>query len=273
MKYLLLAPAVIFACIFTVWPLATLFQYSLLKTNFINTSYVGLANYTKALTNPAFLRSWYNSLWYIILMMGGILSGALTIALAAFRLPKRWHDVLRPIIYVPTLCSGIIIAQAWRWIFHHDGPVNWLLALAGADKIAFWSEAWSAIPAVSLIVVVSSLGGATIIFLAGILGIDNSLYDAARMDGATWLKIKLKIIIPMLKPMIALITFMSLIGGLQIFENIYALAPYEYTATVTFHIYREAFIFGRYGLSSAQAVILLVITIGLSLGKQRIENG
>ena len=268
MKWLLLLPALLFAIVFSAWPIVTLIQYSMLKTNFITTEFVGLGNYTAALSHPAFLRSWLNSGGYMAIMVIGQTALALAVSLMVFDLKKRWHDATRIIFYVPSLAAGIIIAQAWRWIFHSDGPINWLLG----SRIAWFAQAGTAIPAISLIVITAGLGGATIILLAGILGINTELYDAAMIDGATWSRIKRSIIIPELRGMIGLVSLLAMIGSLQIFETIYALAPYDFTATVTFHIYREAFQFGRFGLASAQAVILLVVTAGLTILKRRIEG-
>lgn len=271
MKWILLLPAIVFAAGFSVWPIVTLIQYSLLKTNFITTEFVGAANYIRAFSDPAFLKSWLNSFGYMAFMVIGQTSIALAAALMTFTLSKRWHDAVRIVFYIPALAAGIIIAQAWRWIFHTEGPANWLLGLAGLERVAFFAQSATAIPAISLIVITAGLGGTTIILLAGILGINTELYDAARMDGATSARIKRSIIIPILRPMLALVSLLSMLAALQIFETIYALAPYDYTATVTFHIYREAFQFGRFGLASAQAVILLVVTAGLTILKRRIE--
>ena len=268
MKYFLLAPALLFAIVFSAWPIVTLIQYSMLETNFITTEFVGLGNYATALSHPAFLRSWLNSGGYMAIMVIGQTGLALAVSLMVFDLKKRWHDATRIILYIPALAAGIIIAQAWRWIFHSDGPINWILG----SRIAWFAQAGTAIPAIAMIVITAGLGGTVIILLSGILGIDTSLFDAAKMDGATWSRIKRSIIVPLLRPMLALVSLLAMINSLQIFETIYALAPYDYTATVTFHIYREAFQFGRFGLASAQAVILLVVTAGLTIWKRRIEG-
>ena len=268
MKYLLILPALLCAALFFLWPIGTLAYYSMLKTNFISTSFVGLANYVKVFTDGAFLRSWVNSFAYMACMVTGNLVIGLSVALMTFTLGKRWIDSVRIIFYVPTLSAGIIIAQVWRWVFHAEGPLNWLL---GRD--VFWfAQGATAIPAISLIIVATGLGGTTIILLANILGIDGSLYDAARMDGATWTQIKLRIVLPLLRPTIAMVSLLAMIGAFQVFETIYSLAPYEYSATVTFHIYREAFQMGRFGYASAQAVLLLLVTIGLTLVKRRVER-
>jgi multiple sugar transport system permease protein len=272
MKYLLIAPALILCAVFFIWPLIAEVRYSTQKTDFITTKNVGLANYKLAFESSSFRRAWLNSLAYMAIMAVGQTVIALFVAFAVCRLPKRWIDATRAILYIPVLSAGIIVAQSWRWIFHADGPLNWIVKAVGMPPIRFFASSLTAIPAISLIVVSSGVGGVLVIFLSYILSIDPALYEAAQLDGASWWQIKIHIILPHLRPAIALTTLLAIIGGLQIFETIFALAPYEHAATVTFHVYRDAFQMGRYGFASAQAILLLVATVLISLVKKRVEK-
>ena len=272
MKYVLLAPAVICTLLFIVWPLATLFQYSLFKTNFTSTTFIGLQNYSRMFRDPLFIRSWLNTFGYTSLCVIGEVTFSLLVVLTTYNLAKRWHDAVRIIFYIPALSAGIIISQVWKWIFHINGPLNWILGLVGFEKIGWFTQAVTAIPSISIILVYSGCGGMIIILLAATLSIDRDIFDAAKMDGATNAQIKWHLILPLLKPTIAMMSMIAMIGTMQVFETIYALAPYEYSATITFHIYREAFVFGRYGYASAQSVTLLLVTICLTLIKRRIER-
>ena len=272
MKYLLILPALILSALFFIWPIAAMIKYSMLKTNFITTSFVGLDNYARAFRDPAFLRSWLNSFFYMVFMVVGQVGGGLAVALSTMNLSKRWHDTVRITFYVPTLSAGIIIAQVWRWVFHSRGPLNWIVKLLGGESVAWFSQGVTAIPSISLVVVASGLGGAVIYFLAAILSIDRDLFAAAQMDGASWFQIKTRVVAPILRPIVATLALVAAIASFQVFETIYALAPYTHTATVTYHVYREAFVMGRYGLGSAQAFILLVATMGLALVKRRVER-
>ena len=257
---------------FSAWPLVAVVRYSTLKTDFIQTRAVGLANYARILAEPVFMRSWLNSLAYMAFMIVGVIGVALMIALMTFTLPRRWHDGVRIAFYVPVLSAGIIIAQIWRWIWHTAGPVNWALGLVGVEPVRWFAQAVTALPAISIVVVTSGIGGDLIILLAAISAIDSEIFDAARIAGASWSQIKLRIVVPALRPILWLLGLVTMIGALQVFETIFALAPYDYTATVAFHVYREAFQFGRYGLASAQAVMLLLVTVGLALVKRKVER-
>ncbi len=241
---------------------------SLTSTNFIVTKFVGMQNYGRAITSPAFLRSVLNSAIYIILIAPGQMVTALLIVLAVRDLPKRWHDGARFFLYIPSLAAGIIIASIWRWAFHLRGPLNWLIG----STVAWWAQGSTAIPAISIVVVSSSLGGAVIILLASVLSIDRELYDAAKIDGASRRQINWRIVVPIISPTIWLLTLLGAISAPQVFETVYALAPYEYSATMAYRIWATAFQMGRYGLASAQAVILLVLMLGMAWGKGRLTR-
>ena len=92
------------------------------------------------------------------------------------------------------------------------------------------------------------------------------------MDGANLPQYKWKVVVPIIAPAIGVMALLSAISAPQIFETVYALAPYEHTATMTYRIYQDSFQAGRYGYASAEAVILLVMVVGLAVLKNRIQR-
>ena len=268
MKYVLLAPVLLFSSVFVFWPLGELFILSTLRTNFITSQFVGFDNFVRIATDTVFLRSVVNSLVYMVLLVLLTVGGALCIALLVMKEPKRWHDVTRILVYLPMLTAGIIIAQVWRWVFHVDGPINWLLG----TSIYWFGQGVTAIPAISIIVALSGIGGTTIVFLSAILGIDSALYDSAMIDGASWRQIKTRIVVPLIAPTVAVMSLIAAIAAPQIFENVYALAPFEYAATMGWRIYVEAFQMGRHGTAAAMSVVLLFMLLGLSWLKVRLQR-
>ena len=174
-------------------------------------------------------------------------------------------------MYIPVLSAGIIIAQIWKFVFHPSGPMNWILSLVGQDPINWFGQGITAVPIVSLVVVISSFGSNVIILFASILSVDKSIIESARIDGASDRRIKWSILVPIIRPTILMVILLVSINALQIFETIYVLAPQSFSATLTFHIYRTGFQFSKYGMASAQAVILLAITLILSIIKKKVE--
>lgn len=272
MVFLLLLPTLVFYTIFTVWPIIKVIQLSFYETNFITSNFVGLQNYINLLTDQTFLQTMKNSVWYVVFMVLGQLFMSTTVALAVSKLNKKWQDISRILLYIPVLGAGIITAQVWRWIFSIDGLANWLLSLVGLQKLNWFSSTFPAIPTVVFIAVISSFGSNVIILLASILSIDTSIFEAAKMDGAHNRQIQWYITLPMIKSTIIMIALLSMINAMQIFETIYALAPYEYAATPTYSIYVQAFKNSHWGLASAQGVLLLIFTVILSLFKRRVEE-
>lgn len=271
MIVILLLPAVLLFLVFTVWPIVKVIQLSLYQTNFIRVSFVGLQNYIQSFQNEDFLQAIINSIFYVIFMVLGHVGLSLLVSMAMFKLSKKWQDISRIAVYIPVLSAGIIIAQIWKFVFHPNGPVNWVLSLMGKDPINWFGQGITAIPIVCLVVVISSFGSNVIILFSSLLSIDKSIIESARIDGASDRKIKWCILIPIIRPTILMVILLVSINALQIFETIYVLAPQSFSATLTFHIYRTGFQFSKYGMASAQAVILLAITLILSIIKKKVE--
>ncbi len=272
MKYLLLAPTLVFFLLFTLWPIIKVIEMSFYQTNFIVTRFVGLQNYVDLFNNEAFIQSIKNSLLYITILplLNVIVSVSITFLIAD--LSKKWQDISKILIYIPVLGGGIILAQVWRWVFAIDGLMNWILSLFHIAPVYWFGNSVTSIVVICVIVVIASFGGYIIMLLAALTSIDKSIYEAAKIDGASDFQIKIKIILPLIKSTIALIYLLSMIASLQIFEYIYALVPQQYAATITYNIYVTGFKNSKWGLASAQAVILMVITFILSYFQRKIGN-
>ena len=212
-----------------------------------------------------------NSLFYALLLVPGQIIVSLLVSLFVYNMKKQWLDTTRIITYIPVLSAGIIIAQSWQWIFKFEGPINWLLSLARINPVNWFGQGYTSIPVISVIVIVSTMGTNVIIILASILSIDKSLLEAAKIDSASENQIKMFIIIPMIKNTLILIGLLSAINSFMIFEYIFSLSSNAYSATITYRIFLDGFNFGKYGESAAEAIVLLIITILLSLLKKRVE--
>ena len=268
MKYLLLAPAVVLCAIFIVWPLTEVVVMSLSRMHILGDVFVGLENFARLPADRGFVRSLINSLLYTLISVPLQVGTATVIALMASGLSKRWQDAARFLFYIPAMCAGIVIASIWKWIWHIEGPINWMLG----TEIQFFGSGLSAISAVAITTASVGIGGFLIILLAATLSIDRSLYDAARIDGATPVQVKLRIVLPIIMPVVWLGVLLSAIGAPQIIEYVIALAPYEYSATTAFDIYATAFHLGRYGPASAKAIVLLAWMALLAFGKSRLTR-
>lgn len=269
--YILMAPALLFCAVFVLWPIVDLLWLSVHKTDFIQTKFVGLGNYVKALESNQFWQAIGNSALYIVLITVGQVGLAIIVALSVMSMKKRWIDFTRIASYLPALTAGVIIAMVWRWVFHYEGPANWFIGLFGAQPVQ-WFAGELSIPIVSLIVIISGFGGYLIMTLAAIQSISKELFDAARIDGASELHIKLRIVLPILRPSIGMMVLLTAISAPQIIETVMMLAPYDHSASAAFAIYKEAFQNGRHGLAAAMAVIVTIVLIGFTLIKGKVEK-
>jgi ABC-type sugar transport system permease subunit len=268
----LVAPAFIFFLAFVAWPVAELFKLSLTKTDFITTEWVGLGNYRAMLGDEVFRQAALNSLAYMCLLVPGQVGGALLIALLAWNQRKGWLDFTRIAFYLPTLAAGAIVAQSWRWIFSPRGIANWLVGLVGIPPIAWFGSGATGIPIISLVLSMSALGTYVILLLAAMASLDKSMIDAAQVDGASWGRIKWAIVVPAIAPTIGTCATLAAIAAPQIYETVNFLAPFDYTASMTFQIYNQAFRYSRHGLAAAMAVTLMVVTIIGTLVKNRVAH-
>lgn len=264
MKFWLLFPAVVLFALFIAWPLGMVAFLSLHKTNFITTSFVALQNYRDLFASSEFYSAISNSLFYMAIIVPFNVLLSIFISFLLLDLPKKWIDTSRILLYLPVLSAGLIISQAWKWIFHQDGLLNWILGNLGLEKIFWFSQGITAIPAISMVAITSALGANVILTLASMESVDKSLVEAARIDGATQFQINTRIILPLIMPTITLISMLAAISALQIIETPMALAPQEFAATPAYSIYRIGFLFGNYGVASAYAVILVAATAFLT---------
>ena len=234
----------------------------------MSAGFVGFQNYINTFTDQTFWLAVTNSLSYAAIMIPVSVYISFTLACFLSRMSKPWRNTARITFYIPALSAGIIIAGFWKWLFHINGAVNWVL---GAS-IAWFAQGITAIPIIALISITGSLGGTLIMTLANIEAVDPGIVSAARIDGASWRQIKYRILMPTISPVLVMIALLAWINAWQIIETPMMLAPQDYAATLTYHIYRQGFLFGNYGMASAQAVILLLIIGGLAILKSKVKQ-
>ncbi len=271
--YLLLLPAAMGFLAFDFLPVILVVRLSLFKTNYIKSAFVGFANYVKIFMEAEVLNMILNSFMYVGLIVTATTFVSLCIALLIINMNKLTQDTTRFVLYIPTFTSGIIIATVWRWILHPvQGLANWMIGLFGISPVMWLADRSTAILSISVMLVCAQIGSILVIILASMLSISSTIYDSARIDGAGWWTIKIRIIIPMVMPTILLMTLLGMIGTFQMWETLYLMKPIQAANNLMFDIYRTGFIYSKYGLSAAKSILLMAIVLGLSLIKRRVER-
>ena len=269
------APALIVYVTLVLLPVALAAVYSFFNWNGLGAleRFIGLDNYTRALTDPVFLSAISHNLGIVALSL--VIQGPLAILIALLlNRPLRGRTLIRTLIFVPYVLSEVVAGLAFRLILPPNGPFDGILTALGwaGDK-----PNWLADPAIAfwtLFVVLTwkYLGFAIILMLAGLQGVPEELGEAAAIDGASWWQIQRYVTLPLLAPTIRIWAFLSIIGSLQLFDMVWILTgggPLNSTTTMATYMVDYGNQRSQVGYGSAVAVILFVISLIIALAYQR----
>lgn len=242
--------------------------YALADPN--NLRFVGLGNYVGLLQNPLFWKSLGNTLYFVI--VGVPLSVAMSLGAALLLHSKagRLKPFFRTAYFAPVVTTVVAVAVIWRYLFHTKyGLVNWGLSALGIDAIDWLGDPRWAMPTIILFAVWKNFGYNMIIFLAGLQSIPEDLYEAARIDGAnTWKQFR-HVTLPMLGPVLLLVSILTMAGYFQLFAEPYVMTqggPLESTKSVLYLMYEEGFKWWNLGNASAVAFLLFLLMVATTSG-------
>ncbi|HLG78989.1 MAG TPA: sugar ABC transporter permease, partial [Ktedonobacteraceae bacterium] len=251
--YLAISPWLIGFLLFTGGPIVAALLISLTQWQIIDTpKWVGLNNYIQMITSdPLFWAATFNTFYYVFLSvpLGVIVSIALAVLLNQ---KVRGVALFRTIYYLPSVTSGVAMAILWVWLFNPDvGLINTALRFIGIQGPEWLnSEQWSK-PALVLMSLLGA-GGNMIILLAGLQGIPEQLYEAAKLDGANkWQEFR-HVTLPMLSPVVFFVVVVSTISAFQIFTNVYIISggnggPGTSTLVYVLYLYQNGFVYLKMG--------------------------
>lgn len=270
MGWLFIAPSFVHLLVFALIPIAYAFYLSLFKYHIFksNPPFVGLGNYVMSFQEPRFWNALLNSFRYALMSVPAGLLVALLVAILVNQ-KLRGMTIFRTIFYIPAISSGVALAMLWIYVYLPDsGLLNVLLKRFGIDSIDFLNKSEWAMPALVFMSVWTGLGPRMVLFLAGLVNIPQSLYEAADLDGSTQLRSFWSITLPMLMPTTFFVLVTSTIGALQIFTPVYVMTkgrPEYSTDVVGYHIYTEAWTNLNTGLASAKSFLLLAVIVVIAL--------
>jgi multiple sugar transport system permease protein len=266
--YLFISPWLIGFFVLTLVPVVVSIYTGLTTWNGVSGfHFVGLLNYRQLFADPIFRKAVLVTLYYAVGSVGLQVLVALGLAvLLNQRLPG--HSVFRTLLFVPYVVTGIPIFIIWAWLYEPNyGLFNYLLELVGIHGPNWLDSFTWAMPAL-IFMSVTSCGGMMLVFLAGLQTIPEELYDAAKVDGAGLFTRLRRVTIPLLRPVVGFNVIWGIIGAFQTFGQPYVMTgggPDYLTELVGLDIYQNAFDYYRFGYASAQAVLVLLATLLLSL--------
>ena len=277
--YYFLIPFVVVFVIFQLIPLVSTIYNSFFEHYFKNgltevgPNFIGLENYKSLFTGSDVFKFFGNTM--IMWIMGFVPQILVSLLLAAWfsdpALRIKGRPFFQSVIYLPNLIMASAFAMLFFTLFSDSGPINSMLMNMGilSEPYKFLSHTSSARWLVAFMNFIMWFGNTTILLLAGMLGIDTSLYEAAEVDGATSTQIFFRITLPILRPILIYVMITSLIGGLQMFDVPQILTNGEGSpnrTTMTLIMFLNKHLYSKnYGMGGALSVILFIITGILSL--------
>lgn len=234
--------------------------------------FIGIDNFVRIFQDPLLFGSVVNTLF---LAFGSVILTnviGLLFALAINRMLKTRY-ILRTLLFLPVVLSPLAVSYVWKFIFQFDGPLNDFLGVLGLQslqKVWLADPSWS-IWAILVVVVWQQTGFVMVIYLAGLASVPQDVEEAAALDGAgVWGRFW-HVVVPAIRPSIAIATTLGIIQGLRIFDQIFALTgggPAGATETLATQVYKQAFSLGQFGFGSALALVLTVIILAFAILQQ-----
>lgn len=270
--YYFLIPALAFFLIFWIYPVLQLFYYSITDFNGINYNFnfVGLKNYIRVLSNGTLTNSMKNTLIYAVTTV--VISNILGLAIAMILNTKiKLKGLFRTCAYFPALFSAIVVGFIWSYVYMPEaGMIANLISMFGGDGAAFnpLGNYKTALFAIAFVEIWKGFGTTMIIYLAGLQTVDESLLEAASIDGCNeWQTIRW-VKLPLISSTITINVILSVISGLKAFDYSFIMTnggPGKSTKTLMFQVYETAFTDQKMGRASAFSVLafafIIIVTI------------
>ena len=265
MGLVFILPALLGIFVFIIIPIICSFALSFSKWDLLNPiKFVGLQNYIELFKEPLFYKILFNTIVYALSV--SVFGVIIPLILASVLNSKiRGSEFFKTAYFLPFITPMVVIAVVWAWIF--DPNIGFLSQVLKIHINWLYDKNYAMI-ALIIVSVWKLIGYNMIIFLSSMSSISNSIYEAAKIDGADNCSIFRKITIPMLSPTIFFVVIITIISSFQVFDLIYLMTeggPFDSTNVLVYAIYKNAFEFFKVGKASAIAYVLFAIILVLTL--------
>lgn len=271
-----LLPAALLIFVFCFYPMVQALILSFQKGTGSAVQPAGFANYARILKDATFQQCLFNTIFYFVIQVPIMLILALILAQLLNSPDIKGKGIYRTMIFLPCATSLVSYSMIFKSLFANDGLVNRVLSTVGIPTVDWFQNAWAARWVIVIALVWRWTGYNMVFYLAGLQNIDYSIYEAARIDGASPLQQFVHLTIPLLKPTILLTAIMSTSGTLQLFDesvNLTAGGPGKATMTLTHYIYNISFVeTPKFNYAAALSVFILVVVAVLSAIKMKVGD-
>jgi len=230
-----------------------------------NLRFIGFGNYLDVLHAPLFWKSLLNTVYFVAVGVPLSMAASLGAALLLNSPLARFKGLFRTALFAPVVTTVVAVALIWRYLFHTKyGLINYALVHLGIEPIDWLGDPHFSMPAIIVFAVWKNFGYNMIILIAGLQGIPQELYEAARIDGANaWHQFR-HITFPSLRPVLLLVAIITVAGYFQLFAEPYVMTrgdPLQSTYSVLYYMYEEGFTWWSLGRASAIAFLLFALML------------
>jgi len=276
MPYIFISPNILVFAAFMLFPILFAFYMSFHEWSLIGVpQFNGLDNYVRMVHDELF----WQSLGHTVVFTAGTVPTSIALGLAAAMLLNRElpaRGLLRSVIFLPVIVSGVVTALVAAWIFNDNyGVINSLLKAAGLEPIPWLSSPTWAMPSIIITTLWIRIGFCMVVYLAGLQGIPSEYYDAAQVDGASGWRQFRHITWPLLAPTTFLLLVINVIFSFHVFDLIYVMTgggPGFSTTVLVQYIYESAFASREMGYASAMGIVLYLLIVVLTVFQWRVSR-
>lgn len=277
---LFILPSLCGFLVFTLIPVIISLFLSFTEWNFMQgwdaIKWVGLKNYTKLFADEWFLNSYKNNILFTLVTVPVLIFLGMVIATIVNKYIFGGGAV-RVMLFIPYIASVVAVCTVWMVLLQPSyGPVNEFLRAIGIENPPGWLAdfKWS-LPSIMLIYVWQQVGYYSIVFIAGLKGISEDVYEAARVDGASAIRQFFSITVPLVSPTTFFLTIMGVIGSFKVFDQISVLTqggPGSSSSVMAYYVYRTAFEYYDMGYANALAWALFVLIFLVTLIQWKMQD-
>ena len=260
--YLFLLPSLVFFIGFVVIPMIMCVVFSLQEMGLDSsaTKFVGFANYVKMAQDPVFWKGFLNTVIIVVVAVPAVTAFSLWVSSAIYQMKAVTRSFFRCVFYLPVVTGTVAVTVVWKWMFNpYNGLLNQIFGTTGYDWLG---NSATAIWCIILILFTTSIGQPIVLYVAALGNVDQSLVEAAQVDGATKLQVFWKIKWPQIMPTTLYILVITTINSFQCFALIQLLTsggPNHATDTIMYYIFQMAYNNQNFGYANAMGVVLAII--------------
>lgn len=257
--YLFLAPALVFFVGFVIVPMVMCLVTSFFDYSMTEFAFVGFDNYKEMFQDDIFIKALANTVLIVVVAVPTVTAFSLWVSSVIYKMNGALCSFFRCIFYLPVVTGTVAVTVVWKWMFNkYTGLFNYVLD----SDISWLGDSRTAIWCIILILFTTSVGQPIVLYVSALGNVDDSLVEAAQVDGATSRQVFWKIKWPQIMPTTLYILVITTINSFQCYALIQLLTsggPNHSTETIMYYIYYQAFKLYRYGYGNAMGVILAII--------------